>query len=238
MMTQSTPSQQESIPSKHRRALTALALAGGLVIFGFWWTYTYNGLMSDEAMIAHFKAHRAELAQLVKYFQAFDPTKPPYSWDASPEVQALKARAGVKWLSEVGPTWLPNPYSEETAKLRNKLTHEGKFGFNEMRRTASVRISLLKKRDSHGLLHGYGWIWKEYGYMPQIPKIEGGKLQHPWGVQTRWAGQAPHLVWQETIRKDSSRVLDSLDGYPPDWKRGECVYRPIEPNWFIVMCRG
>ncbi len=237
MMTQSTPSQRQSVPSKRRRGLTALALAGGLVIFGFWWSYTDNGLMSDEEMIAHFKAHRAELAQLVHSFQAFDPTKPPYSWDDSPEVQAIEARAGVRWLSEVGPLWPTNPYSIETAKKFNDLIVHSP-NLLDIRSLSGVRISLLKKRDSHGLLHGYGWIWKEYGYMPQIPKIEGGKLRHPWSVTTSWAGQAPHLVWQEAIRKDSSRVLDSLDGYPPDWKRGECVYRPIESQWFIVICRG
>ncbi len=69
-------------------------------------------------------------------------------------------------------------------------------------------------------LHG---VSKEYLYIPASPKIEDALLQYP-------------VTSTGNPTKKSDRVMSSLNAYPFIWKTGECVYRQIEPHWFIKMC--
>lgn len=229
--------REDCMQKRRMGIMLALAiLLGGLG----WWKWNYNPLMRDEAMIEHFHQHRAELEKLVAHYRAYPQENNPVLWDAAPEIQALKQKAGVRWLSEAGPGFPPNPYSEESAYLREQLSKEGKYGFKERRQISnSIRISLWKGRNGSSWLRGYGWIWKEYGHSPEVPKIEGGKLWHAWGVAYKRNPTNPFGKLDTYVNKTRfSRVFDSLNGYPPHWRRGECVFRPIEPHWFIVMCRA
>ena len=71
------------------------------------------------------------------------------------------------------------------------------------------------------LSNGSYLIFKELIYFPEVPKISDGK------------------IWWPTFtdgRTRSSRLFPTLDEYPPNWKKAECVYRQIDQNWFIRMC--
>lgn len=64
---------------------------------------------------------------------------------------------------------------------------------------------------------------KGYAYFPlPIPRIEQGRLLGP-----MLNGQK--LSW---------RVLEQLDkDWPTDWASYECLLRPIEPQWFLFICK-
>ena len=70
----------------------------------------------------------------------------------------------------------------------------------------------------------YAFIGKDYQFFPEAPRIEHGELL--WPINTR--GEYPARA----------RVLPSLNRFPDKWKGYECVYRQIEPRWFIAMCNG
>lgn len=223
-------------PFVTRRLGQWIAFSGLGVIAGvIWYFWTYNMLMPDAEMIAHFKVHRADMEYLVKHHQSFDPSKPPYVWDRPKEARAAKERAGVQSVGGAGPLWLPDPYTGATAYHAMSLVDDRMM---DARKTEGVVIYLNQRRDSNSLLHMYPWIWKEFMYIPVEPSIKNGRLLEPWEVHRNLAGKRPNQYVREVIVKDSSRVFDSLDGYPPGWKRGECVFKPIESQWFLRMCRA
>jgi hypothetical protein len=70
-------------------------------------------------------------------------------------------------------------------------------------------------------------VWKDYFYVPVVPKVEQGRL---WWPRSRYTGELDR----------SARLFASLDDYPSDWLQNraaaECVYRQIEPQWFLRLC--
>ena len=70
-------------------------------------------------------------------------------------------------------------------------------------------------------------VWKDYFYVPVVPRVEQSRL---WWPRSPYSGRLNR----------SARVFDSLDEYPADWVQGrpvaECVYRQIEPQWFLTLC--
>ena len=83
-------------------------------------------------------------------------------------------------------------------------------------------------------------IWKDYHFFPEAPRIENGILLG--ALQT--AGSGAHgAVFHEkegvaTVHQFTARVLPTLNRLPRKWQDYECVYRRIEPQWFIGMCNG
>jgi uncharacterized protein Usg len=67
-------------------------------------------------------------------------------------------------------------------------------------------------------------IWKDYFFFPEVPKVDQQRLWYPADID----GQL----------KSSDRVFASLNWYPSGWRKGECVFRVIEAQWFIRMCWG
>jgi hypothetical protein len=214
-------------------------------------TLFVNPLPRDEKMIAHFQTHRDEFEALVKNYQRYIPTveKPVFE---NRENKMLMKKAAISRLRSAGATWFPNPYSMEAAKQFEALSKQAGikvlqfvhpyksigFDMEEYPLGKSNRNVLLfwtgaelifehmsEIRGNNFLLlifaftHG---VSKEYLYIPEITKIEDGRLWYP--ITT-----SGNLKW-------SYRVFSSLNSYPPDWKVGECVYRQFESHWFIRMC--
>jgi hypothetical protein len=71
------------------------------------------------------------------------------------------------------------------------------------------------------------FINKGYCYFPQPPKVENGHILN-----------ADYSSLDQAYTRPGLRVFDSLNEYPPDWKRGECVLKQIDDHWFISMCRA
>jgi hypothetical protein len=189
----------------------------------YWWHY--NPLPSDEEMIAHFHEHRTEIEELVKRYRGCV-TKVGTTCEDLPENLALMGKARVKRVTDIGPIWPPNPYSKEAIKQFDDLIRAGKVP--SLNPYSSISIELIDednpKQHFGRVLTASGsfWIFKYLVFMPGVVKIENGYLflpAHPFfGV------------------KEKRRVFSTLEEYPANWKKGECVYRQVETHWFIEMC--
>jgi hypothetical protein len=193
-----------------------------------------TGLPSDEEMIAHFYAHRADIEELVRRFRNFEMPekddslpKNAYQWDKQPGTPELMKRARVWNITGFGPMWLPDPYSTEAVKEIEKIykylparrrifLRERKYGAIKIRRNPKERFFR-----GHPI---YLNIWKNLIFFPEIPRIEDGWLLGPVRTNGRHAYR--------------NRTSYSLNYFPKHWEEYECVYRPIEPHWFLQLCNG
>ena len=174
-------------------------------------------LPPDADMIAHFTAHREEFEALVALYQAHG-----HVLSGHPESQkhaALLKRAGLHHLSANSDIWLPEPYSVESAEKARGMNPFHSYAHHDL--VLNVAKPMVSSPRVRGL------VWKNYFYVPVVPNVEQGRL---------WWPRSPHSGQMNR----SARVLDSLDEYPPDWLQGrpvaECVYRRIEPQWFLTLC--
>ena len=133
------------------------------------------------------------------------------------EYKTLLKRAGIRHLSEGSLLWLADPYSTEAAQKAKAMDpfhaypHHDIFLYTE-NITSAPRLGRS--------------VWKGYFYVPVVPKVDAAGL---------WCPRSPH----GGEPKPCYRVLESLDGYPPDWlsrRKTECVLRQIAPQWFLRMC--
>ncbi len=74
---------------------------------------------------------------------------------------------------------------------------------------------------------GTPWRWdyktKSIVFFPITPEVVGGYL--------KWSPEDPTL-------RIKYRAVENLDREPPNWKYGECVFRAVEPHWFLELCRN
>ncbi len=185
-------------------------------------------LPSDAEMIAHFQAHRADFKELVRLYQTNtwsvwreqDGKMLPFKTD---EYQALLKRLNLIGFGDDGAIWLSDPYGVDTAKKAKAMNLFKAYAHHGIIvSTGNMRLSSRLGRR----------VWKDYFYVPVVPKVEKGLL---WWPRSRYKG---------TLHR-SSRVLESLDDYPAGWfleppqpRRGECVYRQFEPQWFLKLCNS
>jgi hypothetical protein len=216
-----------------RKALRWLWLPGiALALFYYFWLW--SPMPSDEEMIANFTAHREDFVEVVRRYRDYPrpPDKDTSFWFKEGDTLALYKLAGIERVDYSTPVWLPNPYSLETnkkvAEERKKskgfeLSH--KYGALEITPVRTPRIIDTNQSNRYrwvGLT--YGVIWKDYYFFPEAPRIEHGLLLGPVNHQGDYSFR--------------SRVLPSLNRLPFPWRDFECVYRQIEPQWFLRICNG
>lgn len=212
------------------------ALPAALLAFSIWLLFFVNPLPSDEELIAHFQEHRRDIETLVQaYYSAPEPLpgQSRVQWDDSPEVQAIKQRAGVGRIHQAKGYWTPDPYSFEWAeKLHQLIIINTREADAAIRKMEALQVDMLDPRYSQRPLRYPPIIWKSLLYIPAVARTHDSKL---WpGVS--WNTLAPQTP--EQYEKSADRLLPSLTHYPTDWKKGECVYRQLDTHWFIRMCRG
>lgn len=211
-------------PSRGGRLLVRLAVAG--TIIGFLWIWAYqlyneNPQPSDEAMIAHFERHRAGMEELVRRYRTFDaPIGQHHTWANVPDTRALMERTAVRHIGYIGGVWLPEPYTRETGKRVDALRIAAP-GFSRYERYGTLTIR-LEDIDYFRVWYKWGIVSKYFAYFPEPPRIEEGRLLLPADA--------------EGIVRSWDRVLPSLNDPPDDWVG--CLYRKIEPQWFIRLCRS
>lgn len=221
----------------------SLAALGCGVHYLLW---IWNPLARDEQMIENFMTHRADFIEVVHRYRNYQrsPDKDASSWYKEGDTQELYKRAMIVDIDAQG-IWLPNPYSAETAKRKYGLV-----GFEYNRKYGALRISptcpsCAAHPDQRGDLDHrrntllFGTIWKDYYFFPEVPRVESGKLLWPLSVVGKGfpGAQFHEKEGVATIQK-KERVLPSLNRLPSHWQESECVYRQIEPQWFIRMCNG
>ncbi|MGZ4969091.1 MAG: hypothetical protein ACXV8O_16115 [Methylobacter sp.] len=215
--------QQVKYYTNHK--ITVLLIIGLL----YWWHY--NPLPSDEEMIAHFNSHRTEIEELVKRYRDWRPLVEAPIWEDLSGNKPLMEKARVKRVTDSGPAWFPNPYSKEASKQFDDLLMAGKIP--SLNPYTNITVELLDEDDPDRHFarvltsSGKRWIFKDLVFIPAVVKIEDGYLLLP-------ARPLCKCRFDEITPKD--RIFPSLDSYPPNWKKGECVYRQIETHWFIEMC--
>lgn len=196
-------------------ALITLAMLTGM--------FSYSPLPSDEKMIAHFQAHKEEFDTLAQDFRAYIPQNHPQQpFDTVPEHKMLMNKAAIRRVFGYGVDWFPDPYSAVAAKrfeVLKKLARSNRVDLTHPFR--SIRFTLQNQALGHPSIGLWDWLTKDYVYFPEIPKIEDGRLWYP-------VNAIGHM-------KSSERAASSLNYVPLGWIPA-CVYRQIEPHWFLVMC--
>jgi hypothetical protein len=214
---------------------------------GYYFDKIYTGLASDEEMIAYFKEHKAEFEELIQRYRNFNTTieyidtevhigngktemqlvkRYSDNWDNNSNSKELLNKLNVYQIKPINDgsadfdksIWLPNPYSIETAKQRNSLTEDEKIQL--LNKYGMIRIELMPRNKYwHSSLH-YQAIRKDFYHIPEIPRIENGKLLGTFNVSGDYS-------FRRTI-------LTSLNYIVPEWDG--CVLRQIEPQWFLRAC--
>ncbi len=190
----------------------------------FYYHIFVNPLPPDEKYIEIFQTHRADLERLIKAYYA----EPEGTlWDSPPEIQKIKMRAGIHRIINRG-YWMPALYSVGSQRKLYQFdvkTREERFA---KRQFEALQIEIA---DSHYLVPTPRYlsstlIDKNLLYIPTVPKTSNAKLWPPVS-----STPSPYSKYS------GYRLLPSLTSYPANWERGECVYRQLEPQWFIKMCR-
>nr|WP_320113875.1 hypothetical protein [uncultured Desulfuromonas sp.] len=224
----------------------------GLVLGLYYYSWKFNPLPSDEEMIANFKAHRAEFEEIVRRYREYPrpPDKDASFWFKDGDTLELFRRAGVDRVNYLGSTpWLPNPYSVETA-IKMDIETKSAVSFELFYRYGALHIQAATtplidhpERTDHRrhyrntIVHGV--IWKEYVFFPEVPRVENETLLGPLSIVGKGAhGAVFHEKEGVATWQYSARVFPTLNRLPSNWKGFECVYRQIEPQWFIRMCNG
>ncbi|KJS01861.1 MAG: hypothetical protein VR65_07515 [Desulfobulbaceae bacterium BRH_c16a] len=220
---------------RFRRFRCWLSASG--IFIGFWllvyyFTWIYNPLPSDESMIKNFKEHRADFVEAVRRYREYPRPndKDTSLWFEEGDTLEVYRRAGISRITNNAGVWLHDPYSQETDKKINyeitvKHNHALLHQFGTLKIVPSTPQTKQGARwdwtDNRAFRKGkiiYGVIWKDYNFFPEPPRIEDGMLLWP--------------------SKKKSWVLASLNQIPKDWKDFECVYRQIEPQWYLRLCNG
>jgi hypothetical protein len=219
-------SKSRRLSDQSRRRLKWVAALILLLAAGYY-TYFVNPLASDEEMIAHFRAHRADLETLVQSYREWEPTPGEnVLWNHKPEIMRLMERSGVWAVGDIGPLWFDDPYSIDAAKRFRAHQQANREPAKTMRKMGTIDVRLLGKQYARGSFFRYrkgAGLFKRFVYYPVVPRVENSLLLHP-------------FYFGKEVETD--RVFDSLNSFPPDWKVGECVLRQLEPQWFIQMCRA
>lgn len=229
-------------------------VAGALYYFLWIW----NPLPSDEEMIENFQAHRADFVEAVRLYRDYPrpPDKDTSLWFKDGDTLEVYKRAGIEDIDARG-CWLPDPYSVETAikdhdaLLSGVSARQGwvhKCGALRIRPATTPRIDHPDRGDDQSRYYRntliFGVIWKDYYFFPKTPRVENGELLGPLSIVTgKFPGAELHgykFHEKEGVAtvQDKDRVLLSLNRLPSHWKGFECVYRQIEPQWFLRLCNG
>jgi hypothetical protein len=221
---------------------------------GFYYARLYSPFPSDEKMIANFKANQADFIELVRRYHEY-PHSPDTSsslWDEEGDTQEIFKRTGIGRIVIRDELWLPEPYSAETAKRKDELLEKRRSLISYLRTAREAgqapefnaqdtqayqqyykyRVLEIQQAPEKRLYPFIGTQWcllgsnirKDYYFFPEAPRIENDELLGPMKADGEYSY--------------SYRVLPSLNRFPIPWKPYECVYRQIEPQWFIRMCKG
>ena len=203
-------------------ALILLALSSIGVMY--YLVIVRNPLPSDEKMMAHFHDHRVDFEELVRRYRNFDAGPDGFhsKWKKQDGTKDILERAKTERIFYTDSAWFPEPYSLKTAKALKKA--RGKGSIEISRKYGALVLSLLPRNHYRATNLNYLKVWKDFTYFPEVPRIKNGKLLWPVNIKGQYS----------KIR----RTFPTLNEFPDHWKDYECVYRQIEPQWFIRMCNG
>jgi hypothetical protein len=205
-----------------------------------------TGLASDETMIAYFKEHRSEIEELVKRFREFEvaPNNETFDnahekWEQQSDTPELLQKTNFSYIaaimgdaqySDYNTLWFPNPYSVETAQKIKAIKDTSSF---EEMRTIFYKYGMVGVHLTNSKYNKYSTKYgiksKHFIYIPEVPRIEDGKLLSPFDING-----------EHYFRK---QLLSSLNRFPFMFFRyraldnaSNCAWKQIEPQWFLRLC--
>jgi len=205
---------------KHKKKIALLGVLFINYIVIPFITGSHQQLITDEQMLAHFKAHRHEIEILMN-----DYLTNPEEWgnfkSASPELKRMQLNASIERMAYKTISWHDDPYSLEASKNFSAGILSGKINTNLDKSTIDVYVSMALKGTR--VFYKGKTAYKEFLYIPQVAKVEGGKLIYPIN------DAAPKYINFRVI----SKALDQV----PDWLLpGDCTMKRIDDHWFLSLC--
>jgi len=179
-------------------------------------------ISSDEEMVKIFYQHRKSFERLVEIHRNECFYDKDRKKDASEE-KRLQELIGIKKLvSSNLDKWVPAPYSQEARQFRKqfsrKISDQSYADITHYCRYGAPKFAF----ENYSLDYFYkGWI-----YFPVAPRINGGELLVP----GRSYGSLSRYQMYDNLA-DLNWILRFKLGY-------SCVYRKIEPQWFLFVCSG
>ena len=250
-----------------RRMVVICGLVIGVFGRAIWWHWLRNPLPSDENLIKQFNTHRSELELLVKNYRNNRHGDPPIPSSDPVILELMKKAGVEKTDQasslDFG-EWYPEPYSDHTLQVLKSLEKRTSSNNEASRRekmeilhhelpelfektapiedvadikyiTSVIKINLGPK-PTHRPTYNESYtsssrypktrLTKGFCYFPQPPKVESGRIIN-----------IGYSLEDKAFTRPGLRVFDSLDDYPPNWERSECVLKRIDAHWFIFMCR-
>lgn len=235
-------------------------LLGGLAGINTW-RWHHMPLPTDQELIDHFTRNRPIFEKLAQEYRNCR-VRGKFFYQSSPEVFEMMKKAGVDDIGQASGQfgrWYPDPYSQETLEalkyiqirsVENVLTGEEKMAVLKHRLPslfegiAPIEDVLDVAQVTSTVLFGIGtdpdmkdigkvtlrypdsFLDKGFCYYPQPPRIVNGNV-----VATGYS------LRDNAYTRPGIRVFPSLDEYPADLQRHECVVKPIEAQWFLYLCR-
>lgn len=217
-----------------RRNRWALLSSAGAFVAVLVFLWNYNGLVSDEELIAHFQEHRAEYEDLIWRYRNFERRPGIAGWSTDPEIKALADKIKVTYIANIGSLWLPNPYSQESAERIEASKHpcSGCENYWRLMDKYGTQAMTTNIGPSEYFLPSEGPLRKEIIHIPEIPIVEGGRIKPP--AKAWRLNKAPKAV---PTKREGAMLLPSLNSVPSELGQRACAYREIEPHWYIALCR-
>ncbi|MCL2790733.1 MAG: hypothetical protein FWD79_08825 [Desulfobulbus sp.] len=207
-----------------------------------------TGLPPDEEMIAHFRAHREDFEELTQRWRKHPWVSHGHGIGYLFPIENADEmkRAGIKYISQTY-RWYPDPYSIKTAQEDFYRIHNGDFTMYRNAKYCELKIVIEPEKKYRKMRMIYVQndirlftVWKDFVNIPEIPRVENGFLLDPPQIVSPKVSPNAQYHENENVYTDQSRrrVLPSLNTIPEQWRVYECVYRQIEPQWFLRMCNG
>ena len=200
-----------------------LFLVLSLVSVLFYLFYTRVPLPTDQEMIEKFYKNKEGLDLLVSEFRNYDRETKGHTWISFNDNEKKLRNIGFERITQRIRYWVGDPYSHESADfIRNILIK--KQGKRLRDKYVELGVVPYPSEKYRAYTLRFAWIWKDYVHFPVPPRVDKDLFYNPRSGTNK--------------KISTNRHLGSLDKFPEDWKEYECVYRRIEPNWFLQLCNG
>jgi hypothetical protein len=176
----------------------------------------FRPLPSDDEMIANYYDNKDDFEKLVRIYYT-DPLNRFYGSKtmSTPEVKAIMRRVKVAALTGDLDFWVPpDPYDE---KARDRIIRSGEL----QKYRDGIHFRYVHKRVTVGI-EKFDEVHKYYYYAPMIPK------------RKYYRDDPPDVLLTPT---QYHRLYKSLDRWPADLHPPDCIFRQIDLQWFIMLCR-
>ncbi|UXY13913.1 hypothetical protein N8I74_11325 [Chitiniphilus purpureus] len=202
---------------------SAILLTAVFILFLF----TSRPLIPDKELIDYFENNKAELYRLARSYQDYrpPPKQPHGTWSDlhGTELDALGIRRMTSTILVQYPTDAKGRAEYHALMLTyGQIYKYGAISIDKNEKTKGVQCKFSRGCHEYAGLIG-GVMWKRLIYFRFPPQIQGKEMR---------IAMARGKV---AIRKVTRLSYDNIG----DWQeRHTCLYKRLDPHWFIRKCRA